>query len=130
MMDMTLHKPKRGSKASQMFKRTISKDLHEQWRKQTRTGDPDAIAKALGVSKPTIDKALIYGCVHKQRIVDGITEFFTERLKRESEAAGRLRDASQGKFTENDTHEHGETGDPAADAHATAAAIARAEAEA
>lgn len=125
MNEMTLHKPKRGSKASQMFKRTISKDLHEQWRRQTRTGDPDLIAAALGVSKPTIDKALIYGCVHRQKTVDGITRFFTERLLKESKDAQRLRDASQGKFSEIDNNEYEQ---PTAN-HSTAT-IAGAEAEA
>lgn len=70
--------------------RTIAEELHKQWRKLQRNGDALAIAEKLGVSKPTIDNALAYGCVQQQRIVDGITEFFKDRLTNEANAAKEL----------------------------------------
>lgn len=73
-------------------KRTIAEELHAQWRNLERKGDAEAIADALGVSKPTIDKALIYGCVHQQKIVDGITKYMADRIIREKESAQQLRE--------------------------------------
>lgn len=79
-------------KKEQRHKRTIAEELHEQWRKLERKGDSDAIAKVLDVSKPTIDKALIYGCVHQQKIVDGITKYMADRIIAEREAGSRLKE--------------------------------------
>lgn len=72
--------------------RTVAEELFIQWRAMMRTGDSEAMAKILEVSKPTIDKALIYGCVHKQKIVDGITKYFADRIIREKEEATRLKE--------------------------------------
>lgn len=72
------------------YKRTISIELHEQWRALIRTGDPQKLADMLGVSKPLIDRALIYGSVHKQRLVDGITNYFASRLLKEKQDAENL----------------------------------------
>lgn len=71
--------------------RTIAKELHQQWRRLERKNDSEELAKLLEVSKPTIDKALIYGAVHQQRIVDGITKYFADRLLREKEAGDNLK---------------------------------------
>jgi len=79
-------------------KRTIAEELHKQWRNLERKGDSKEIAELLGVSKPTIDKALIYGAVHQQKIVDGITKFFASRLIKEKEAGKRLEKMAQKKF--------------------------------
>lgn len=87
--------PTRKKKTKADFKRTIAKELHEQWRKLHRSKDPEAIANLLGVSKPTVDKALIYGFVHKQALVDGITKYFADRLMLEKETANRLKDLSK-----------------------------------
>ena len=78
------------TKTEQRHKRTIAEELHAQWRKLERKGDAEAIATVLGVSKPTIDKALIYGCVHQQKIVDGITKYLADRIIREKESAAQL----------------------------------------
>jgi hypothetical protein len=78
------------SKKTKGHKRTIALKLHQQWRKLERKGDADKLAVHLGVSKPTIDKALIYGAVHQQLIVDGITNFFADRLIKEKEDADHL----------------------------------------
>lgn len=80
-------------------RRTIAEELHQQWRNLERKGDSEAIAKVLNVSKPTIDKALIYGCVHQQMIVDGVTKYFADRIIREKEEASRLKELA----TENTT---------------------------
>ena len=76
-------------------KRTIAEELHQQWRNLERKGDSDALATLLGVSKPTIDKALIYGCVHQQKIVDGITKYLADRIISEKESADQLRELSE-----------------------------------
>jgi endonuclease III-like uncharacterized protein len=73
-------------------RRTIALELHKQWRNLERKGDAEKLAAELGVSKPTIDKALIYGCVHQQTLVDGITKYFADRILREKEAAQGLSD--------------------------------------
>jgi len=80
------------TKQEPRHKRTIAEELHQQWRNLERKGDSEAIATALGVSKPTIDKALIYGCVHQQKIVDGITKYMADRIIREKESANQLND--------------------------------------
>lgn len=71
-------------------RRTIALELHKKWRELERKGDADELAKELEVSKPTIDKALIYGCVHQQKLVDGITKYFADRILREKEQAQQL----------------------------------------
>lgn len=79
-------------KKAPRHRRTIAQELHQQWRNLERKGDSQAIADLLGVSKPTIDKALIYGCVHQQILVDGVTKYFADRIIREKEEASRLKD--------------------------------------
>lgn len=81
----------KGTKTKKRYKRTIAEELHKQWRKLERKNDSEHIAKTLNVSKPTIDKALIYGCVHQQMIVDGITKYFADRLIKEKEDSDNLK---------------------------------------
>lgn len=90
---------KRKNTGKTRHRRTISKELHEQWRQLERIGDSTTLAKELEVSKPTIDKALIYGNVHKQAIVDGITKFFADRLLREKESSQMLKDLRNNNAT-------------------------------
>lgn len=73
-------------------KRTIPTELLAQWKKLERKNDSEKLANLLIVSKPTIDKALIYGCVHQQMIVDGINKYFEDRLNSERATADRLKD--------------------------------------
>lgn len=87
----------------QRFKRTIAEELHKQWRELERKGDSEVLAKKLEVSKPTLDKALIYGCVHQQKIVDGITKYFADRIIFEKEEALRLKDMIETDQPENVT---------------------------
>lgn len=79
-------------KLATRHRRTISKELHAQWRDLERKGDAEKLATLLGVSKPTIDKAIIYGCVHQQAIVDGVSKFFADRILAEKEMAQHLND--------------------------------------
>ena len=71
-------------------KQTIHTDLLRQWRKLKRKGDTEKIAAALGVSKPTVYNALIYGAVQKIAYVEGINKFFSDRLQAEKDAAAGL----------------------------------------
>lgn len=73
-------------------RRTIALELHKKWRDLERKGDAEKLATLFNVSKPTIDKALIYGCVHQQALVDGITKYFADRILREKEQAQQLTD--------------------------------------
>jgi len=81
-------------KKKQRFARTISADLHKQWRLLQRNGDSEKLAAILNLSKPTIDKALIYGCVHQERIVETVTDYFMSRIGREKLQADQLQEAS------------------------------------
>lgn len=72
------------------FPRTIAEELLKQWRGLVRVGDAVELARLLEVSKPTIDKALIYGNCHQERIVEAITKYFLERITKEREAASLL----------------------------------------
>lgn len=72
------------------FKQTISPALLGAWKAQVRRGDIPALAKKLNVTQPTISKALLYGCVHQPKILEGITKYFEERARRENQAAQRL----------------------------------------
>jgi endonuclease III-like uncharacterized protein len=78
--------------AKNVRKRTINLELFKQWKALKRTGDSTTIADALGVSKPTIDNALTYGAVAQQKIVDGITKFFADRLMKEKDDANILKE--------------------------------------
>jgi len=79
------------TKKSKKPQRTIAIELHQQWQRLQRKNDSIELAKQLKVSKPTIDKALIYGSVHQQAIVDGITSYLAGRLLREKEAGEQLK---------------------------------------
>lgn len=63
---------------------TIAPDLFEAWKKLRRKGDPEAIAKLLGKSRPIIDRALKYGHVVDANVVSGITKYYNDRLAAET----------------------------------------------
>lgn len=71
------------ARVTRNYEPTITAELFEAWTKLRRRGDPDLIAAKLGKSRPVIDKALKYGFVKSQDVVDGITEFYRERKKSE-----------------------------------------------
>lgn len=75
---------------SETYRRTIAVELFKQWRQLARKNDPQAIAEHLGMSKPTIHKALIYGNVNSEAVKNGITTFFADRLRREMDEAEEL----------------------------------------
>lgn len=82
-------------KKKPLHARTIAKELHDEWRRLQRNGDSEKLRQMLSVSKPTIDKALIYGNVHQDRIVDTITNFFLGRIAREAQTAKLLQTDKQ-----------------------------------
>ena len=63
---------------------TIAPDLHEAWVRARRKNDPIEIAERLGKSRALIDRALKYGHVKDQRVVEGITKFYEERVESET----------------------------------------------
>lgn len=69
---------------------TIAPELHEAWKNNRRKGDPEALAEFCQVSRPVIDRALIYGYVSVEGLTDKINQYFEDRLKKEREAAARL----------------------------------------
>lgn len=91
----------RKTPTNEKHRRTISEELFQQWRNLSRKNDPTEIATTLGVSRPTINKALIYGCCHQQTVVDGITKFFADRIMREKAAAENLRSLQNEANAEN-----------------------------
>lgn len=95
-MTDTAKKSSRFQPKATRHRRTIAEELHNQWRALERKGDAEKLAEELKVSKPTIDKALIYGCVHQQTIVDGITKYFADRILREKESAAQLKGLQDG----------------------------------
>lgn len=80
--------------------RTIHADLLKQWIKLKRKGDTEKIASLLGVSKPTVYNALIYGAVQKMEYVEKINQFFAERLQGEKESAAGLAELQTKNKTE------------------------------
>jgi hypothetical protein len=74
----------------QKFPRTIAEELHNAWAALRRKRDPETIAEALKVSRPIIDKALIYGHVTMTGLTDKITKFFEDRLIKERKDADKL----------------------------------------
>lgn len=79
-----------GRKIAVAPERTISIELHNAWLALKRKGDPERMATELGYSRPVIDKALIYGYVSMQGLVDDINRYFHERLTKERATATEL----------------------------------------
>lgn len=63
---------------------TIAPELHEAWARARRKNDPREIAERLGKSRALIDRALKYGHVKDQQVVEGITKFYEERVEGET----------------------------------------------
>jgi hypothetical protein len=82
------------SETKQLPPLTIAPELFEAWKKAKRKGDSTEMAKTLGVSKPVIDRALLYGNVTMVGLSEKVTKYFEDRLKKEREAAGRLNSLS------------------------------------
>lgn len=81
---------KRTLHVSDKYRRTISIELFTQWRNSSRKGDPQLLMDHLKATKPTINKALIYGHANSQKLIDGITQFFADRYRKELDAAEEL----------------------------------------
>lgn len=74
---------------------TVAPELLASWQKLRRKKDPETIAAKLGVSRPVIDRALIYGYVGVENLATGITLFFEERLNQERKDAARLNNLAE-----------------------------------
>jgi hypothetical protein len=80
----------------------IAPELWDAWKKLKRRKDPQVIAKKIGVSRPVIDRALIYGNVAKPGLAEKINKFFETRQKEERKAANRLNGADDGQAEANE----------------------------
>lgn len=79
------------------FKRTIAPELFDQWERLKRKGDANKIVdkcKAAGLtySKTTIDRAIIWGNVNNDDLIDVINEYFKERIERQRQQAEELKE--------------------------------------
>lgn len=73
------------------YQRTISQELHTAWLKLKRKGDSAIIAEKLDLSRPVIDRALLYGYVAQVAdLPDQINKFFFERMEAEKSQAKKL----------------------------------------
>jgi hypothetical protein len=93
---MTLPIASKKKRSQTSRQRTIAPELLAQWQRLRRPGDSTAIAKKLQLSKGVIDNALIYGHVCQQSTIDGICEFYAERIRGEIDQAHALRDLVNG----------------------------------
>lgn len=66
---------------------TIAPELFGAWQKMKRKKDPQVMAEALGVSRPLLTRALNFGNVTKEGLVEQINTFFKTRLEAEKDAA-------------------------------------------
>jgi len=72
------------------YRTTIAEELFDAWKKLRRKGDPEEIMKLSGRSRPIVDRALNYGHVNDSDMVDIITDYYKERLEKESNDAKEL----------------------------------------
>lgn len=89
----------KATKATELWPMNIAPELFEEWKRLRRQGDPEAIAKALDKSRPTITRALTYGHVNQKEIIDGINTFFSTRLDNERKMAKKLNKMSNEQIT-------------------------------
>ena len=84
-------------KTTDKFPLTIAPELFEAWKKATRKKDTQKIATVLNISRPLITRALVYGHVTKDGLVDQINLFFKTRLEAEKDTASELNAMTSGK---------------------------------
>ena len=72
-------------------KRNINTSLFKQWCSFKRMGDAVKISKLASVSTPTIQKALNYGNVNRQEIIDIINKYFIQRERSEKLKSKKLK---------------------------------------
>lgn len=75
---------------SKKWPRTIAPELHEAWIKMKRKRDSEAMVKALGRSRPIIDRALNYGFVSLPELTDQISKFFLDRMNQEKKSGAEI----------------------------------------
>ena len=71
-------------RATKDYEMTIAPELFEAWKRMRRKNDPKEIAEQLGKSRALIDRALKYGHVKDQKVVEGITAYYENRLETET----------------------------------------------
>lgn len=74
----------------QKFEMTITPELFAAWSKLKRRNDTEELMAILGKSYPVIGRALKYGYVKDQKVIDGITKFLEERFDAEAETGKEL----------------------------------------
>jgi len=77
-------------KEKTVYERTIDSNLHKAWQRFRRRGDGDTLSKALGFSRPVIDRALKHGYVKTAGLSDAISKFFSDRLEGERVEGDKL----------------------------------------
>ena len=75
--------------------RNISEDLFEQWKRDYRYGDAEAIRRKYKFNRYPIDGALKYGYVTLPGLQEAITEYFTDRRMKEKMSASMLKELAK-----------------------------------
>lgn len=77
--------------ATSRLKRTIDKELFEQWKRFFRQGDVKALVNITGKSKPTINNALKHGAIVDSDTIKAITDYFINRQTEEKKQTELLK---------------------------------------
>ena len=85
------------SSMRERFPNNIGNELFITWQQMRRIGDPEKIAKALGLSRPIIDRALVYGNVKNEKTADLISKWFAKRLEQESKSGSSIKTTKASK---------------------------------
>lgn len=85
------------AKVRKIYNCTIEPELFEQWKLLKRQGDVKLLKDLTNYSPPTIIRALTYGCVKKQDLIDAINTLFIKRSETEKKQALKLSTLHNGK---------------------------------
>lgn len=75
---------------SAKYAMTITKELFNAWQQLRRKNDAEELSSLLGKSRPIIDRALNYGHVKSNELVEGITKYYEDRKTKEKQRAKLL----------------------------------------
>lgn len=75
---------------NEKFKQTISDDLFQAWNSAKRPGDATAISKVVNKSYPIVQRALKYGHVNSEKLVDSISDFFAARKENDKKRTSKI----------------------------------------
>lgn len=82
---------KKKRKTASLFKKNIPNQLHSEWKRLRRKGDVDKITITYGVSRSTINRALIWGYAPKQKTIDVINDYFKTREQQDLSDINQLK---------------------------------------